>query len=221
MKVLIVEDDIQMAATLKTALQNLFVVETAATGEEGEYLAQLNCFDLILLDIILPDMHGADLSKKIRKAKIMAPILILTGQASKEEKMRAFASGADDYVTKPFELDELVARMHALLRRPSTLPNEKISVGDLTVDLSSGTVTRDGKKLTLRRKEYLILEYLMRNAGKVVTRQTLMDHVWEINEETTGNVVDVHIKYLRDQIDKNFPKKLVRTVHGLGYKIEA
>ncbi len=210
-----------MAATLKTALQNLFVVETAATGEEGEYLAQLNCFDLILLDIILPDMHGADLNKKIRKAKIMAPILILTGQASKEEKMRAFASGADDYVTKPFELDELIARMHALLRRPSTLPNEKISVGDLSVDLSSGTVTRDGKKLTLRRKEYLILEYLMRNAGKVVTRQTLMDHVWEINEETTGNVVDVHIKYLRDQIDKSFTKKLVKTVHGLGYKIEA
>ncbi len=221
MKILIIQDDFRIASHCKKALERLYTVETAVSGEEGEYYSSLNCFDLIILDAFLPYANGIDLCKKLRSQKNTTPILVITGQTKLHEKLQAFSSGVDDYLTKPFELSELLARVQALLRRPRNLYFEKISVGDLTIDLISKTVWRKENLISLRRKEYLILEYLIRHMGKVVSREELLDHVWEMNEESVGNVVDVHIKYLRDQMDRKFDKKLIKTVHGMGYKIEA
>jgi DNA-binding response OmpR family regulator len=221
MKILLIEDDREMAQSLRAALKDLFVVEIASTAEEGEYFARLGTFDLIVLDIILPDTNGIDLCKSLRAQKVSVPILMLTGEAKFDEKLRAFANGADDYLLKPFQLDELLARMRALLRRPKSFPADIISLADLTIDMAKKRVFRRDQAIPLRRKEYLILEYLMRNIGKVITREALLDHVWEMSDDTNGNVVDVHIKYLRDSVDRNYPKKLIKTVHGLGYKIDA
>jgi DNA-binding response OmpR family regulator len=218
MKVLIIEDDKDLAQMLKATLKGHFVVEAASSGEEGEYLAHIGVFDLVILDVMLPDANGIDVCRRMRMDRIAAPILILNGETKCEEKLRAFASGADDYLIKPFQFDELLARVRALLRRYKNFPSDTISLVDLTIDVSKKCVFRSAQAIPLRKKEYLILEYLMRNIGKVITRETLINHVWEISEETTGNVIDVHIKYLRDRVDRKFDHKNIKTVQGLCYK---
>jgi DNA-binding response OmpR family regulator len=221
MRVLLIEDDKNMAVTIKETLDKYFVTEIAHTGEIGEYLVNINVYDLIIIDWSLPDIDGLTLCKKIRKAGLTIPILMLTGQAEVEKKVIALDAGADDYLTKPFRFEELLARIRALLRRQSTtLTPNTLSVNGLTLDPSRKIVKRNDTLITLRRKEFYLLEYLMRNNGRVITREMILDHIWDSNTDSITNIVDVHIKYLRDKVDKPFKKKLIKTVHGIGYKIE-
>lgn len=221
MKILLIEDNKQMAATIKEVLKDHYTVDVAYTGGDGEFQTQVNDYDLIILDLILPDIDGVTVCKKIRESEIKTPILILTGKPQIEDKVKALDSGADDYLVKPFNLGELLARVRALLRRgPDTLTSNKLSVGGLTLDVAANTVKCKGKKIHLRHKCFRLLEYLMRNKGMVVTRSMILEHVWESSIDPVTNTVDVHIKSLRDEIDRPFGVSLIKTVHGLGYKIE-
>src|SRR3989338_11323826 len=222
MKILVVDDDQELVGTLKDQLAAFFLIETAKSGEEGEFLAQVNEYDLIILDYILPDINGLEICQKLRDNNIKTPILMLTGKGEIEEKVTALNLGIDDYLTKPFNFDELLARIRALLRRPpQTFQSNIITVGDLTIDLDKGPVWREQKVMQLRRKELYLLEYLARNAGRVISREMILEHVWDSADEPITNTVDVHIKYLRYSIDRQFEKKLIKTIHGLGYKLEA
>src|SRR5258708_109514 len=222
MRLLIVDDDLETAETLKDELEDQYIVEVCLTGVQGEYQAQINQYDVIVLDYHLPDIDGLEVCKRIRESNIHTPILILTGESDLEKKIEVIDAGADDYLMKPFSIGELQARIRALMRRhPSLLHAHVISVGDLSLDPSQGVAKRGSKVIPLRRKELYVLEYLMRNAGRVITREMLLDHACDSGAESLTNTVDVHIKYLRDRIDRQFDKKLIKTVHGLGYKIEA
>lgn len=221
MKILFVDDDIETLNTLKLALKDYYIVETAQTGEEGEYKAQINEYDSLLIDYILPDMNGIEISKKLRASGVRTPIIMLTGNGEVKNKVSALNSGIDDYIVKPFDTDELRARIEAVIRRSlSGTSSNILSLADLFLDLDKRMVVRGGKEIVLQRKEMDLLEYLMRNVGKVMTRSMILDHIWDSSNETLNNVVDVHVKYLRDRIDRNFDKKLIKTVHGYGYKIE-
>jgi len=222
MRLLIIEDHKDTALTLKEEFAKHFVTEIAYTGEDGEYKAQVNGYDVIVLDYLLPDINGLEICKKLRENNIQAPIIMLTGENTTQKKVALLDAGADDYVTKPFNFEELLARIRALLRRNSeTFQTNVLSLADLCLDAQRKTVTREKTSITLRRKEFYLLEYLMRNAGRVVTREMILNHAWDSSTESVNNIVDVHIKYLRDRIDKPFEKKLIKTIHGLGYKIEA
>jgi len=221
MKILLIEDDKQTAATIKEVMKKHYAVDVAYTGENGEYQAQVNDYDLIILDLILPDINGVTVCKKIRENGIKTPVLVLTGKSEIKDKVKALDSGADDYLIKPFSFGELLARVRALLRRsPDTLVPDRLSVGDLTLNVAANIVERKGKKISLRRKCFKLLEYLMRNKNRVVTRSMILEHVWESSIDPITNTVDVHVKSLRDKIDKPFGTDLIKTVHGLGYKIE-
>lgn len=222
MRLLLIEDDKETANTIKEELVDNYIVELAFSGEDGEYQAQINEYDLIILDLGLPDIDGLEVCRRLRENRVQTPILILTGEDDTDKKVSLLDCGADDYLTKPFEVSELKARLKTLLRRSPELSSSNIlSIGDLTIDLNKMSVTRGIKTITLRRKEFYLLEYLARNVGRVITREMILDHIWESSEESITNIIDVHIKYLRDQIDRPFEKKLIKTVHGLGYKLEA
>jgi DNA-binding response OmpR family regulator len=222
MKILLVEDEIEMAKTLKEELCHDYVIELAFFGKDGEYLAHINDYDLIILDLLLPDIDGITVCRKIRSEGIKTPILILTGESEIERKVISLDSGADDYLLKPFHIAELRARIRALLRRqPEMLTSNVLKVGDLQLDLVKKTVMRGEKIIALKRKELQILEYFMRNPGKLISRNMFLEHIWDSAYESFGNTIDVHITYLRNQLDKPFEKKLIKTVYGLGYKIEA
>lgn len=222
MKILLIEDDPVMANSLKAALKRFYVVEVAYTGEEGEYKTHANEYGLLLIDYSLPDTNGIEIARKLRNEGVLIPIIMLTGTDVVTTKIQALNSGIDDYIVKPFDIDELRARIEAVLRRYSTQPGLNIlRVEDLTFNLHTREVQRGEKLLKLKRKQMDLLEYLMRNAGTVVTRLMILDHVWDSSQEIQANVVDVHIKYLRDQIDRDFPKKLIQTIHGYGYKLKA
>lgn len=221
MKILLVEDDKETAYTIKEELEKSYVVDVAFKGGDGEFQAYVNEYDLIILDLVLPDISGIEVCQKIRKNGVKTPILMLTGQNDIQKKVIALDSGIDDYVIKPFDMSELLARVRALLRRaPDTFISNVISIDNLEMDLNRKLVTRGNKLIPLRRKEFDLLEYLMRNLGKILTRTMILDHVWEDFDSPGTNTIDVHIKYLRDRIDRPFDKKLIKTVHGLGYKIE-
>jgi DNA-binding response OmpR family regulator len=222
MKILLIEDDDLMAQTLQETLSGDFVAEVASSALEGEDLINANSYDLIVLDLNLPDLNGIKLCQKIRQEGIVTPILILTGENELQTKVEALDAGADDYLTKPFRIEELKARVRALLRRPSQgFTSNMLHIDDLVLDLDKKVVQRGHAIIHLRRKEFDLLEYLLRNAGKVLTRNMILEHVWDSSYDSLGNTVDVHVKYLRDHIDRMFHKKLIKTVHGLGYKIEA
>ncbi len=222
MKILLVEDDKYLAKAIKERLSKHYVVEMVHTGKEGEDFIKMNGFDLVILDLGLPDINGVEVCKNIRRHKINIPILMLTGSFEVSQKVNALDSGADDYLTKPFSFDELLARIRALLRRKEKpLEGEVLEVGDLLLRVAEGVIERENKPLQLRRKQLRLLEYLMRNAGRVVTREMIMNNVWGHDNESMNNIVDVHIKYLRDIIDKPFDKKMIKTLHGLGYKLES
>lgn len=222
MKILIIEDDRQTAETIRDVMKDYYAVDVAYTGEDGEYQASVNEYDVIVLDVVLPDIDGVEVCKKIRENEIKTPILMLTGKTETKDKVAALDSGADDYLTKPFKFAELLARIRALMRRaPSTLDSNVLSVGNLNLDIGTNTVKRNDKTIPLRRKEFGLLEYLMRNRGRVLTRSMILEHVWDSDTDPITNTVDVHINYLRDKIDRPFPTQLIKTVHGLGYKIEA
>ncbi len=222
MKILVIEDDKQTAETIRDEMKDYYAVDVAYTGEDGEYQAGVNDYDTILIDWILPDIDGTTVCREIRKAGIKAPILMLTGQTETKDKVFALDAGADDYLTKPFSFAELLARVRALMRRnPDTIPSNILAVGDLTLNVTSNTVKYKETTIPLRKKEFGLLECLMRNKGRVLTRSMILEHVWDSDTDPITNTIDVHINSLREKIDRPFGTFLIKTVHGLGYKVEA
>jgi DNA-binding response OmpR family regulator len=222
MKLLVVEDNSVLIESLKTYLGKHYIVNVATTGREGIDEATTEQYDVIILDLFLPDINGAKVCKAIRQANVTTPILVLTAINTVSSKVLLFDNGADDYLAKPFNVAELHARLKALVRRVPA-PHESttiLNVGDLTIDVNRRTVKRAKQPITLRRKEFDILEYLMRNRAKVVTRSMIINNVWDANRTGWNNTVDVHVKHLRDKVDKPFAQQLIQTTYGVGYIID-
>jgi len=220
MRILVIEDEKKIASFIKRGLKEEgHMVDVAYDGEEGYQLSGENDYDLILLDIMLPKRDGISLCRQLRDDGVTTPVLMLTAKDSVQDKVTGLDSGADDYLTKPFAFEELLARTRALVRKRSPQAT-KLQVGDLVLDLISHRVTRAGREILLTMKEYALLEYLMRNAGTVVTRTMITEHVWDIDFDTSTNVIDVYINYLRNKIDSGQQKKLIHTVRGRGYLLK-
>lgn len=221
MRILIVEDSKRVARALRDSLRGQYIVDVEHTGNAALNNAHILGYDLILLDLGLPDMSGAMVCEELRARKVVAPIIIVTGDDTVGSKVSVLDCGADDYITKPFHAEELKARIRAVLRRNTQEINEaRLSVGELELDPASRTVCRSGDEISLRRKEFDLLEYMMRNHGRTLTRQMILDHVWENSDGLWTNAVDVHIKYLRDKVDRPYERQLIKTVHGVGYKLD-
>lgn len=221
MKILIIEDNPRLAERIKNQLQKWYIVELAQSGTEGIQAVSANSFDLILLDLGLPDMTGLEVCKHLRDISTDVPILVVTGVDTTLSRVELLDTGADDYITKPFEPSELIARINALSRRRSrSAVQPLIIVGNLIINPASRKVERDGKPITLRRKEFDILEYLAINKGRVMSRQMIINHAWSSTSSSWIGSVDVHIKQLRDKIDKPFSYPLIKTSYGVGYMVE-
>jgi two-component system, OmpR family, copper resistance phosphate regulon response regulator CusR len=220
MKVLLVEDEPKVSAFISQGLRESgYEVEVAHDGLTGRKLAEQGGHDLIILDVIMPGMNGLDLCRAIRKSGATVPILMLTALGTTEDKVTGLDCGADDYLVKPFEFKELMARLRSLTRRTQN-PKEdrhKLVFADLELDLDRKEAVRQGTRVPLTAKEFSLLEYLMRNAGRVVSRAQISEHVWDIDFDTGTNVVDVYVKLLRKKMDKEFEPKLIHTRVGLGY----
>ncbi len=221
MKILVIDDNPLLVEGLSAHLGERYIIESARTATSGIEHAENGHFDIIILDLGLPDMKGDKVCQTIRNKKICTPILVVTGNDDVDSKIRLLELGADDYITKPFSAGELRARLQALSRRDKKIQPEMLVIGALKIDPASRRVEREGKEIKLRRKEFDILEYLARNRGKIVTRPMIIDNVWESGKESWNNTVDVHIKYLRDKVDRPFKDHLIKTAYGVGYVIEA
>ncbi len=223
MKILLVEDEIKVASFIKKGLEEqLHEVTVAYDGYTGKQMALSNTYELFILDINLPQINGVQLCKDLRAANIQAPVLILTALGTTENKVTGLDAGADDYLVKPFEFPELLARLRALSRR-TTLQNAggtKYKIADLEMDTDTKTVIRSGKKIDLTAKEFSLLEYLLKNKGRVISRVDIAEKVWEISFDTGTNVIDVYINFLRKKIDKDFSPKLIHTLVGMGYVLK-
>ncbi|MEO6882564.1 MAG: response regulator transcription factor [Bacteroidia bacterium] len=219
MKVLLVEDEPKVALLIKRGLdEQNYKVTLAHDGEEGKKLALENTFDIIILDVLLPQLNGIEVCKHIRKSNQQVPVLMLTALATTSDKVIGLDAGADDYLTKPFKFQELLARVRALTRRKNVQVTNKIfTLADLELNADNKTVKRSEKPINLTAREYFLLEFFMKNQGKVLSRAELAENVWEISFDTGTNVVDVYVNYLRNKIDKNFSPKLIHTVIGMGY----
>jgi heavy metal response regulator len=218
MRILVIEDEKKVARFIKRGLEEAgYLVDSAADGEEGLYLAEIDDYDLIVLDLILPRKNGLEVCKELREQNIKVPVLILSARDSVEDKVTGLDMGADDYLTKPFAFSELLARVRALLRRGESMVPVKLQVADLAMDTVTHSVSRAGKEIKLTSKEYALLEYFMMNEGKVLTRTMLSEHVWDYTFDTFSNVIDVYINYLRNKVDRDFEPKLIHTVRGVGY----
>ena len=221
MRILIAEDDQRVAGFLKKGLnEEQYAVDACYNGEEALFQAQVNEYDLIILDVMLPKMNGFAVCRQIRQEGILTPILMLTARDQLEDKVKGLQEGADDYLTKPFAFEELLARIKALLRRTQDYKTKTLAVGQLELDPVSRKVTRNGKTITLTGKEYALLEYLMRNKGRIITQSMIIDHVWDMNYDGLSNVVNVYINHLREKVDKGFEQKYIHTIRGVGYKID-
>ena len=223
MRVLVVEDEPKISALITNNLKSEgYVVDSVHDCKNGFLKATSVEYDLIIVDINLPDGNGLDLCKKIRLQKIKTPVIIITGEDGIDTKLHAFHSGIDDYIVKPFSLQELHARMRAILRRvhDNDEMNDIITVGDLTIDISKRLVTRAGKNIHLPNKQYILLLFLAQNKGRALPRSTILEHVWKKNFDLLETTVDVHVCYLRNKIDKGFDTPLIHTVHGSGYKLD-
>jgi len=220
MKVLVIEDNPRLADRIKNLLQRNYLIELAASGDEAISIAATQTTDIILLDLGLPDMNGLEVCKKIRELSITAPILVLTGMDDIITKVELLDAGADDYMTKPFDASELKARINALERRRDRSPlEEDLKAQDLLLNPAKRIVTRSGKMINLRRKEFDILEYLLKNKGRVLSRQMIINHAWISTSAAWTGSVDVHIKQLRDKIDRPFQIPIIKTTYGVGYSI--
>lgn len=221
-KILLVEDEIKIANAIKRGLKyEGFEVSIAPDGEEGLELGKTLDFDCIILDRMLPLKEGVEVCKELRKSNIKTPIIMLTAKSGVNDKVEGLDAGADDYLAKPFSLDELLARIRAVLRRGSSLLNDELKVGDLTLNTSTFEVKRSGILINLSKKEYDLLEYFMINANKTISKEKLINHVWDYDSDILLNTVEVYIGYLRNKIDKPFKdKKMLQTVRGFGYKLE-
>jgi heavy metal response regulator len=222
MRILVVEDERKIAEFIKKGLKaEGYAVDTAADGEEGRFLAGTGDYDLILLDLRLPKMDGVMLCRTLRAEKYAGPILMLTARDTVKDKVLGLDSGADDYLTKPFDFEELLARVRALLRKRGAGEPTRLQVDDLVMDLVAHTVERGPQPIALTPKEFSLLEYFLRNAGAVVSRAMIAEHVWDIHFDSFTNVIDVSVNHLRNKVDRDFPKKLIHTVRGRGYVLKA
>lgn len=222
MRILVVEDEHRIAQTIKKGLeQEHYAVDLAYTGTDGFDLASTESYDTIILDLMLPGMDGLTICKQLRKQNIHTPILILTAKGQTQDKVEGLDSGADDYLTKPFSFEELLARIRALVRRPETYKKNAFTVEDLTLDPKTYIVTRANQLVSLSNKEFSLLEYLMRNAHKILAKDEIISHVWDYEADILPNTVEVNIRNLRNKIDYPFKNKkpLLHTVRGFGYKI--
>jgi len=222
MRILLVEDDPPMASVIVKGLrEQSYAVDVASDGEEGLYQASINDYDLIVLDVLLPYRDGYEVCRQLRARGDATPILMLTARATVEDRLTGFESGADDYLTKPFSFRELLARIHALLRRDSRLRPDVFEIEDLTVDCASHRVSRAGLPVQLTAKEYALLEYLARHAGQLVSRAEIAAHVWDDSFDPFSNTIEVYINRLRKKIDGNHSLKLLHTRRGEGYLLES
>ncbi len=218
MRILIVEDEKKVAGFIKKGLEEeTYAVDVAYDGEEGFHLAEVNQHDMIILDLMLPKMDGLEVLTRLRDKKVNIPILLLTAKDAVEDKVMGLNKGADDYLTKPFAFSELLARVRSLLRRGQVETQTELKVGDLSLDLVRHKVSRNGEEIELTGKEYSLLEYFMRNEGRVLTRTMIAEHVWDYNFDTFTNVIDVYVNHLRKKVDKDFSCKLLHTLRGVGY----
>ena len=220
MRILIVEDERRLSNIIKKGfVEDGFAVDQAFDGEEGQYLAEAEQYDLIVLDIMLPKIDGLQLCRELRKKNIKIPILMLTAKSTTEDKVAGLDSGADDYITKPFSFVEFRSRVHALIRRSHQETSPILTIDGLEVDPLKHIVKRDGKPINLTPKEFAVLELLLRHKGEVVSRTMIIEHVWDYNFDGMSNVVDVFVVALRKKVDPGPKKKLIQTIHGVGYKI--
>ena len=221
MRILLIEDDIAISRLLKEGLEDeSYAVDVAHDGSEGYRTASADEYDVIILDIMLPEMDGYEVCRALRKDGNKTPILMLTARDAERDIVEGLDTGADDYLAKPFSFDVLLARIRALLRRPNEKLEEILQVGDLKLDPSLKKVTRASQEITLTAKEYGVLEYLMRNKGKVLSKEQIISHVWDFDADVLPNNVELFIMFLRRKIDKPFKSKLIYTVSGFGYKLE-
>jgi heavy metal response regulator len=219
---LIVEDDIQIASFMQKGLsENGFAVDHADNGEDGLHFALNEPYDLAVIDVMLPKLDGLNLIQQMRQHKINTPVIILSARSSVEDRVTGLQTGADDYLTKPFAFTELLARVQALIRRASNQTEPTVlTVNNLSLDLLKREVVRAGQKIDLQPREFALLEYLMRNAGTVVSKTMIMEHVWDYNFDPQTNVVDVLVCRVRTKIDRDFPDKLIHTLRGVGYVLK-
>jgi DNA-binding response OmpR family regulator len=218
MRLLLVEDEKKVSDLVARALRaERYAVDVADDGQQGWELADSYEYDLVILDLMLPELSGAEVLKRIRRKNQRVPILVLTARDATEEKVHHFEAGADDYLTKPFALAELLMRVKALLRRGPVARSSVLRVGDLELDRLTQQVRRAGRRIELTAKEYALLEYLAANPGRVFSRAMIIEHVWDQSFDGVTNIVDVYVRHLRAKVDDPFPVKLIRTVRGVGY----
>lgn len=222
MRLLLVEDDLEIASCLIKGLkQEGFAVDHAPDGEDGLYLALNHPYDTAIIDIMLPKLDGLTIIETLRRRRINMPVLILSAKRSVDDRVRGLQRGGDDYLVKPFAFSELVVRVRALIRRSSrTGEPTTIVIGELSMDLLKRTVSRAGEEIELQPREFALLEYLMRNAGRTLSKTMILEHIWDFHFDPQTNVVDVLICRLRNKIDKAFPQKMIQTVRGVGYVLK-
>lgn len=222
MKLLVVEDDRAIVEALKEGLEDeSYAVDVAYDGDEGLRSALADEHDVIILDVMMPELSGYEVCRELRKAGKKTPVLMLTAKDQGRDIVEGLDTGADDYLAKPFDFDVLLARIRALLRRPSDKKDEVLKVGDLTLDPASKQVVRAGNTINLTAKEYAVLEYLMRHKGEVRSKETIISHVWDFDADVLPNNVELFVMFIRRKVDKPFKSPLIHTVPGFGYKIEA
>jgi two-component system OmpR family response regulator len=219
-RVLVVEDAIRMAKLLERGLQEEgYAVDTVQTGEDGAWMATENPYDAVVLDVVLPDIDGFEVCRRMRAAGQWAPVLMLTARDAVDDRVRGLDVGADDYLTKPFSLPELLARLRALMRRGVRERPPVLAAGDLTLDPATKVVRRGDETVALTPKEFALLEYFMHHPGEVLTRTQLIEHVWDFAYEGDSNVVEVYVRYLREKVDRPFGRGSLETVRGVGYRL--
>ena len=222
MRILLVEDDIKIASFIIKGLKAAgYAVDHADDGEKGLHMALTEPYDTAIIDIMLPKLDGLSLIENMRKEKIRTPVIILSAKGSIDDRVKGLQTGSDDYITKPFAFSELLARVQALIRRATGLSEPtRLTVGDLSLNLLSREVTRGGKRIDLQPIEFSLLEYLIRSAGRVVSKTMIMEHVWNYNFDPQTNVVEARICRLREKVDRDFKKKMIHTVRGVGYVLK-
>ena len=222
MRILLVEDDLEIASFILKGLKEAgFAVDHAADGEEGLHLALYEPYDAAIVDIMLPKLDGLTLIEELRRKKVDTPVIILSAKRSIDDRIKGLQTGSDDYLIKPFSFSELLARVQALIRRATrTTEPTRLNVGDLSLELLTREIIRAGEKIDLQPREFSLLEYLMRNTGRVVSKNMIMEHIWDYNFDPQTDVVDVLVCRLRSKVDRDFDDKMIHTIRGVGYVLE-